>query len=417
MSGVRPIFPADALAAQPRQPAALPPPTPEEWQQYLQNALAALRTNPKDTEALEAIRTANEALNSFEQLAIEAGERLENMSLGEQALAGAGGALRGVTLDPVIGMAKLGGKLLTAPEEVPEMLVESIQGIGEGLTSGDPSRIGRSVGNIGAFALPSAKVTKGGPTVAGAVTAPFRAAGELMQRPALRNAALREQQALTATRRVAAEQSAAGKAARMPQETGILQARLRTLEQQLAQRASRGPLAEEGLALANEAARLRIELLRRQLYGEEAALPEEAVMTQEPMGAPAPRPTGATPVPLMSEIEFARALGTPEEAIASRLAERGVTPEQLRPTEQMAQTSPRGFEVTGTRPTPKVPSEPTLTEMQQGLTPSMVQAAEAVSAKARSGAQVTPVDLAALNVVRRIRGLPELTVEDILAKP
>lgn len=44
--------------------------TPEQWQQYLQRALAAHRQNPQDSEAMQAVQQANHALNAYDTEAV-----------------------------------------------------------------------------------------------------------------------------------------------------------------------------------------------------------------------------------------------------------------------------------------------------------------------------------------------------------
>lgn len=261
--------------------------TPEEWRQYLLNAQAALHTNPNDAGALAAVKQANKALNQFDQPAIAAGE-----NVGESGFGKLGPALEGLgqsALDIPRGIGRFAKNLVTNPGQIVEDVVNLPEAIGQGFASGDPEQISRTVGNLGGLALPFAKTSKaaGAPTVGAlagrVVSQPFRAVGNLLERPALRNQLLAEQQGLAAARRSLAETRArdilpqqaeqAGlrtellrnQAQRAPVQTEAALRRIELMEQQL----ERGGPTLENIQLRNELLRLKLEL---QSGGEAAAL-------------------------------------------------------------------------------------------------------------------------------------------------
>lgn len=342
--------------------------TPEEWQGYLQKALVALRQNPQDEEALQAVRDANEALNSFEQPAIAAGE-----NVGESGFGRLGPAVKGLgqaALDIPRGIAQT----VLHPIQTLNALPELPQALLEGITSGDPGRISRTVGNIGTFALPFAKTSRAAaaPTVGAvagrAVTAPFRAIGNLLERPALRNQVLAEQQALAAARRGAVEAGASRAqelfpsrleqaglrtdilretAQRAPSQTEAALRRIELMEQQL----ERGGPTMENLMLRNELLKLKLDL------SEGGGLPPELPPSG---GAPVPTspvtptlPPGATGAAPFAPGNVGELTGLPRE----------------------------GISITGSRATPPIPTAPTILEMHQGIsTPSKLAQARAAAA-------------------------------------
>lgn len=99
--------------------------TPEEWRQYLLNARQALRANPQDQEALQAIRDAVSALNALEQAQVP--------QTGDRSVLGAiGGVARGLwDIPEAIGSTALavGNPLLLARD--PEALQHTKDVVGQ----------------------------------------------------------------------------------------------------------------------------------------------------------------------------------------------------------------------------------------------------------------------------------------------
>lgn len=173
----------------PEQPWQLQFP-PDGWQKVLTQAMADLRKNPHDEEALQAIRDANEALSVYDQ-----GEAAPP---GERIRAGIEGGLAGLgqaAVDVPRGIAQT----VRHPIQTLMNIREVPRQIGAGLTSNDPEQVARSVGNIGSFALPFAKTSKapGAATVGEiamrAVAKPAQAVGAILERPILKNQLLRAQ--------------------------------------------------------------------------------------------------------------------------------------------------------------------------------------------------------------------------------
>ena len=283
-------------------------PTPEEWQEYLQNALAALRANPGDAEALQAIKDANEVLNAFEQPAIAAGENVGSTGFGHP-----GAVIEGLgqaALDIPRGIGRFAKNVLTLnPGQAVTDVAQSISSLPGELASGDPERMARATGNIASFGLPGVKVS--GRSLAGwtgrAITKPFRAVGAALSLPEARLA-----ESLARQRLLSGREARSAAAARQSEALAR-------------QRLSESPTRARGIAEANlEGRTLQNELLRRKLM--EEALPD---------------PT------------------SPPETTALRAGE------TARP---IANTGDMGFEILGERATPPVPTQPTLLEMQGGLT-------------------------------------------------
>lgn len=123
--------------------------TPEQWQQYLANARAALKENPQDREALHAIQDANFALNVYDEAAAA--------SPSERVKAGVTEGAKG-----------LGQAALDIPSSIVSMILHPVQTVKnlpkvpgaliEGMSSDDPATVSRTVGNIGSILLPGAKV-------------------------------------------------------------------------------------------------------------------------------------------------------------------------------------------------------------------------------------------------------------------
>ena len=217
---------------QPNQPWQLQL-KPEQWHGVLMQAIQDLHTNPRDQEALNAVRDANEALSVYDEA--------EAASPGERISSGVSGGVQG-----------LGQAAMDIPLSVLQTALHPIQTVqnlpkipgqlAEGFSSGDPAQIARSVGNIGGMALPFAKV--GGTTVGGmagrVASAPFQAGAELLRRPGLANAASAAARDLAMTRQQAANQAAAHArataqraAAAGPVQQALLETRLDLLKQRL----------------------------------------------------------------------------------------------------------------------------------------------------------------------------------------
>lgn len=333
--------------------------TPEQWQQYLQNAMAALRLNHNDQGALAAIKQANQALNSFDQPAIAAGTHVSpaqptavggdprypsTMDLGNsgdplEGLKGLGQAVG----DIPAGVGRLAKNLLTNPDQIFEDMASIPGNVAKGLASGDPRTIGRTVGNVGSMALPFAKTsgaaeagTVGGLAARGA-TAPFRAIGDILQRPGLKNALLREQTARAAAQRGIAEttsnelmperinqaglrtQLLENQVERAPAQT---QAALHRVELML-QQIERGGPTIENLGLRNQLLDLKIQLMQNMLEGGgEGGLGDALGGTAAPKLPPSPTaPAPSTAIP-PNPLDALQTL-SPEELAAQPL---GKTP-------------------------------------------------------------------------------------------
>lgn len=174
---------------------------PEEWQGYLANARKALHANPKDAEALQAIRDANSALGVYDEA--------EAASPGERISAGVSEGAMGLSRLPSDILS-----LLTHPSQWPHAIrptQEDVSGLASNLTGDDPAKIAETVANLGAAAVPFAKAGPAGSfrlgspkgstvgTVVGdigqrlarRVAQTPKVAGALLERPLLTNELLR----------------------------------------------------------------------------------------------------------------------------------------------------------------------------------------------------------------------------------
>lgn len=258
---------------------------PEGWQQVLMQARKDLHANPNDQEALQAIRDANDALNVYEDASVASpGERLSSGF--ETGLADLAESVKDIPR----GIGQLVGHPIETLENLPNVPGQ----LAEGLSGEHPAR---AVGNIGAMLLPFAKTSKaaGAPTV-GAVTgramsAPFRAAGNLLERPGLKNALLRTQQELAQTRKAGQQlrneqiipqqaEQAGLRTEAMKTQAGQAatksQAALKRIEL-MSQQAERGPATAENLQLRNDLLRLKLELAGE---GGEGAVPQASSMAR-----------------------------------------------------------------------------------------------------------------------------------------
>ena len=196
-------------------------------------------------------------------------ERIEGGAReGVRGLARAGGDLgRGVkhlVTHPIDALSELIPNLMKLPEQI------------EGdLSSNDPERIGHAVGNVGSLFIGGGRSgmtpfklapEATGATVAGftgrAVATPFKAAGDLMKRPGLKNDLLTEQikhttakteRATAQTENTTAstqalEELASQRAGKAPVQEAILMQRLQLLEKQLGRAATQ----DEILALRRD---------------------------------------------------------------------------------------------------------------------------------------------------------------------
>lgn len=195
---------------------------PDGWQKVLHQALADLRTNPHDHEALQAVRDANDALSVYDQG--EAATPGERIRAGVTALPGGLAKVPGDIIGGVRSIAQHPGEFVkrqltdlpvrmllggVSPSDV-KNFAQPVAGM---LTSNDPEDVVRGVGDVGAMLLPFAKtrasvglarevpgptvgdvvsrgVSKGVGAVAGRVGNTVRS---WLERPALQNAVMRKQ--------------------------------------------------------------------------------------------------------------------------------------------------------------------------------------------------------------------------------
>jgi len=219
--------------------------TPEQWQQYLINARNILHDPASSPDlrhqAAAAIKQATEVLNQPNQQAIAAGENVGESGWGEL-----GPALKGLgesAWDIPKGLFNTVAHPIQTLKSLPKLPAALLHGI----TSGDPEQIARTVGNVGSFALPFAKVSPRvripgiatsaataaeiarAPSVAGLIGKALtnNPLAETLRMPGARNAASRAQ-AASAT-------AASSRIADLAPEQ-LAQAKLRTqiMEQQLA---------------------------------------------------------------------------------------------------------------------------------------------------------------------------------------
>src|SRR5207248_3341464 len=122
--------------------------TPEEWREYLKNAVTALHQDHRDKGALQAVQTANDALSAYDAAeAASPGERIEAGFKG--GVAGLGQA----ALDIPRGI----GQTILHPVETITNLPKIPGALAHALTSDDPETVARGVGNVGSALLPFAK--------------------------------------------------------------------------------------------------------------------------------------------------------------------------------------------------------------------------------------------------------------------
>lgn len=159
--------------------------TPKQWQQYLSKATAALHANPRDREALDAVRHANEALSVYDEA--------EAATPSERIRSGVEGGLEGLgqsVLDIPRGIAQTVSHPIQTVTNLPKVPGQILQGV----LSDDPSQVARTVGNLGSLLLPFAKAGRAAPFLQGAkriAGAPGRTVAAWAERPALRNDLLR----------------------------------------------------------------------------------------------------------------------------------------------------------------------------------------------------------------------------------
>jgi len=311
----------------------------EQWQGVLQQALADLRANHNDAEALQAIKDANASLNAYDEAEAAGGwDRIES------GVGGGVGALADRTLDPfraVIGLGKGVYNLATEPSPTVDQVDQAIQGklasIGHTIThpgeayqhlqeespsdvaghvvsagelllpfgktgggsfsaAGSASRIGRGIEGALGYKAPPLTGPSVGELATSGLTAPFRYVRDIARHRGLANEALKlgnaqkaaelargptqdallRQQLGTAT---AGRQMAEGAAAHQPVDLGrkleLLEARIRQM-----------PATQESIELGNEIKRLRIEAMQA---GDEAG--------GNPFGGPGEPPPPPAPAP------------------------------------------------------------------------------------------------------------------------
>lgn len=303
----------------------------ERWQEILNQALNDWHSSGgTDEEAHQAIQDATDALNAYDQPAIAAGENVGESGFGKvlPAIQGLGDTATGI----VKGLGQLAFHPIKTAKAVVADPLAFPRSVAQGITSGDPRQIARSVGDVGSLFLPAAKIRAGGPSVAAvagrAVSAPFRAAGSLMARPGLRNAEIaartaaeEARRALAAGReaervagaphRLAAAQSratiagtqAAAAAPKMATQLAQMSGRLQLIEQAL----ERGPATAENLALRNELLKIRLQMMQSAAAeggaADVAAAGGEAVPEGMVVSGPkAPNVTGAEPTGPVSDL-------------------------------------------------------------------------------------------------------------------
>lgn len=285
---------------------------PEQWQDVLRRAIGDLRQNPRDPEALQAIRDANEALGVYDEA--EAASPSERIASG---LRGAGEGLTQAALDVPRGLVHAAN-----PGNWPGMVenIPKIPGaLAEGISSDDPAQVARTVGNIGGLALPFAKTSRavGAPTVAGVVgraaSSPFRFVGAKVRgaEASARGQALRNQlleQQLSRTPRaqqlpIRGEVRAGGPDAPSPRPAPDL------LDQPTYMRRAASPEAEQAI--------MRRALERAQAGGDKIvpagptqnAAPATRMQSARPRGQPAPRTVARQQIERLSVDELQQARG------------------------------------------------------------------------------------------------------------
>lgn len=173
--------------------------TPEEWQEYLHNAIAALHQNPQDHEALQAIRDANEALSAYDQASVPKG-LIHDLHYNEDntVIPAITGAVRGMGKVPPALLAGL-EHLVEHPIQTTTQMIENLPGVPGRIakdfspSTASPEGIGERIAKFGSMLLPGGgRAARVGKTMG----APFRAIGSVLNRQGLKNNLL-EQQTLT----------------------------------------------------------------------------------------------------------------------------------------------------------------------------------------------------------------------------
>ena len=243
----------------PDQPWQLQHP-PEVWQQILHKAqqdfhhFARTKGDPEAMhQAMEAMKDANEALGVYDSAAAgnDPGDSLARISEGYH------GGLEGLgnsASDLVKGIASTIFHPINTLQHIPSIPGE----LKAGMTSDDPAQVGRTVGNIGGMLASLAKSgsagtgrmtgkvssTLPGPTVGGSMAsaagAPFRAVGDLMKRPGLKNADI-------AAHTKALEEIANQKATEGPLKADILDKRGQLMDTQLGDAPTKSAMLEANL--------------------------------------------------------------------------------------------------------------------------------------------------------------------------
>lgn len=320
--------------------------TPEELTQILQNALRALRQNPQDAEALEAVKLANEMLNAHERPMIEAGERTTAGGWGKPVEA-VKGTLEGIASGVVAPIALAHTAATQGISPAVDQMIEGITSLPGEIMSGDPRRISRVSGGIAGSGL-------WGPALRGAA----RPIGELAKRPGLKNAQIAAQTAAledlvsqraakaplqveklsqdvgmgplrrTALEELVAERQAMAEPKLTAQELANRQkaqqitrgeaegpARLAALEERLAQSMEKHGPTLENIQLRNELLKARLDALAAEgaegAMGAEAAMPSvlENLLTETMAKRPsakAPKPKAKSP---LEEMEIPTKIG------------------------------------------------------------------------------------------------------------
>lgn len=324
---------------------------PDQWQDILRRAMADLRANPQDQEALQAIHDANEALSVYDQA--KAASPAERIKSGfEGAVEGLGKAAADIPRGLLQAIAH--------PIETAKGLPKVPSALKQGLTSDEPEDVARAVGNIGAMLLPAAKTGKqaGAPTAGGvaarAATAPVRGLMELLERPVLRNELLR-------TRIEAIRNPKPKPAPRHPEgqprsslerirEAGRAQGRADAERMGFVERTRRmsdlvdepafkrakalqtGSPLEQAITdprLAHMTAETAARVQRSRPFVPKTPAEGAVQIGHRLQAATAQGPTPTLTARLATEIKLARQMGMSLDEIARKLASRGITPEQI----------------------------------------------------------------------------------------
>lgn len=159
--------------------------TPQEWQAIQDQAVKDHRINIHDEEAMTAIRDSNEALNMYEQPAIEAGKHTLDSGWGNPLEAVKGEAEGG--LDALLAPFHVANTIYRqGPGAALDEIVQGAKAIPGEIASGDSRRIGRLGGNVAGGIATGKLMGKMGSGAAGVVS-------ELAERPMLKNALIKSQ--------------------------------------------------------------------------------------------------------------------------------------------------------------------------------------------------------------------------------